>query len=217
MWVKIRQSGSKLNQHPNWSCTYMRWSPNFSRPLFESYHGILSCICSVSFPITLPASRQVISKYQLISQNSLGRILHSSEQEWNSSTCSIPMAMTSKPSKPSKPSGTLSATVAMAVSMTWRQEAWVGAQWSSLTWGTCRLSHIRFDASSGRLSSRIFKFFYSVQWQIQYPCQGNTIISVTRPPTKIKQEREMRECEREEREIERREVWLNGSKRSHQW
>ena len=47
-------------------------------------------------------------------------------------------------------------------------------------------------------------------------CQGNTIISVTRPPTKIKQEREMREREREEREIERREVWLNGSKRSHQ-
>jgi len=37
------------------------------------------------------------------------------------------------------------------------------------------------------------------------------MISVTRPPTKIKQER------REKRERERREeeVWLNGSKRSH--
>ena len=31
-------------------------------------------------------------------------------------------------------------------------------------------------------------------------CQGNTIISVTRPPTKIKQERKRREREREKRE-----------------
>ena len=31
-------------------------------------------------------------------------------------------------------------------------------------------------------------------------CQGNTIISVTRPPTKIKQERGERERERRERE-----------------
>ena len=31
-------------------------------------------------------------------------------------------------------------------------------------------------------------------------CQGNTIISVTRPPTKIKQEKKRREREREERE-----------------
>ena len=31
-------------------------------------------------------------------------------------------------------------------------------------------------------------------------CQGNTIISVTRPPTKIKQERGEREKERRERE-----------------
>ena len=30
-------------------------------------------------------------------------------------------------------------------------------------------------------------------------CQGNTIISVTRPPTKIKQERKRRERERRER------------------
>jgi len=38
---------------------------------------------------------------------------------------------------------------------------------------------------------------------------------MTRPPTKIKQERREK---REERERERREeeVWLNGSKRSHQ-
>jgi len=31
-------------------------------------------------------------------------------------------------------------------------------------------------------------------------CQGNTIISVTRPPTKIKQERKSREREREREE-----------------
>ena len=33
-------------------------------------------------------------------------------------------------------------------------------------------------------------------WNLEYRCQGNTIISVTRPPTKIKQEREKRERER---------------------
>ena len=36
----------------------------------------------------------------------------------------------------------------------------------------------------------------SIRLEKQHDCQGNTIISVTRPPTKIKQEREMRERER---------------------
>jgi len=48
-------------------------------------------------------------------------------------------------------------------------------------------------------------------------CQSSTIISMTRPPIKIKQKRKSRERgERREREIERREVWLNDSKRSHE-
>ena len=36
-------------------------------------------------------------------------------------------------------------------------------------------------------------------WKMWFTCQGNTIISVTRPPTKIKQERERRERNREKR------------------
>ena len=63
--------------------------------------------------------------------------------------------------------------------------------------------YVRAPVPPNLRSSYVYTSFPMVIWELVYAyCQGNTIISVTRPPTKIKQKRrEKREREREEKNV----------------